>query len=69
MKKSKKLKFSISLDQYDHLSEKAVQLQALLSTITGPGFASFAERDVSEQENVLWLAQNLSNEVTQLIRR
>jgi hypothetical protein len=50
----------ISLDTIDALSTKLGQLRALLLTISGSGFATFAELDDPEQGILLWLASDLA---------
>lgn len=53
---------SISLERVDTMSTKLNQLHALLASILGAGFESFSELAPTEQENLLWLAADLTSQ-------
>lgn len=51
---------SDQLELEDKLTKKLDQLTALLASVTGTGFAGFSELSEGSQENLLWLAYDLS---------
>jgi|TARA_R100001143_G_C3360567_1_gene135204 diadenosine tetraphosphate (Ap4A) HIT family hydrolase len=67
-KPKKKEQFSVPVDNYDLLTAKASQLRALLILISGPGYENFTELSPEDQDRILWLATELSNEVHILLK-
>lgn len=51
----------------DYCSMRAAQLSALTSIISGEGYESFKLFNENVQDNVLWLINELANEVKQLL--
>lgn len=52
-----------SLDQLDELNKRSAQLAALLSTLRGDGYQSFKGYSEEVQENTLWLAGDLAEQI------
>ena len=47
----------------DIMSERICQLQALLTSITGEGFDSYKRYNEDIQQNILWLADALIDDI------
>ncbi|KJJ95047.1 hypothetical protein UB44_23305 [Burkholderiaceae bacterium 26] len=52
-----------SLDQLDELVKRSSQLVALLATLRGVGYQSFKVYSEEIQENTLWLAGDLAEQI------
>lgn len=58
--------FTIRTGADDLLTEKAAQLRSLLMLTCGISRENFASLHDSDQDNVLWLAQDLAHEINLL---
>jgi hypothetical protein len=54
-------------DAYDHTKMRAEQLSGLMLLMTGDGFAIFSRLAEADQGNLLWLVQQLAEEVDAMI--
>jgi hypothetical protein len=56
------------VDPHDQLSMRAAQLSALLHTLLGEGHEHFQGLNKELQNNVLWLASSLADEIDEIAK-
>jgi hypothetical protein len=54
-------------EAYDHMEMRAKQLHNLMLLVTGSGFAVFSSLSDKSQHDVLWLIQQISDEICTLV--
>ncbi len=54
------------LDRQDHLDAKAAQLHSLLVAFKGDGFQAFRALGAEHQNNLIWLASDLAEEIARV---
>jgi hypothetical protein len=59
----------INIDYIDNASRLSKQLSALLCSISGEGFETFAVMTNDTQNNLIWLADELASQLDEVIRK
>jgi hypothetical protein len=58
----------LQIDRHDRLAMRTAHLSALLHTIMGEGYEHFQNLGDQLQNNVLWLASSLADEIDDIVK-